>query len=88
MHSIIFSSWTRTLQLLSRYLTEAQVPYVGIDGNCSLKERQKKLVEFESEDTPVLIMTTGTGGVGYVNSQPASFLARVHTDMLITVLQA
>ncbi|ETS04710.1 hypothetical protein M419DRAFT_73008 [Trichoderma reesei RUT C-30] len=62
--SIIFSSWTRTLQLLSRYLTEAQVPYVGIDGNCSLKERQKKLVEFESEDTPVLIMTTGTGGVG------------------------
>ncbi|KAH0491045.1 hypothetical protein TgHK011_002491 [Trichoderma gracile] len=63
--SIIFSCWTRTLQLLSRYLKRHNIPYAFIDGRCSLTERQKKLHEFENEEaTRVLIMTTGTGGFG------------------------
>ncbi|KAL7942560.1 SNF2 family N-terminal domain-containing protein [Trichoderma barbatum] len=63
--SIIFSCWTRTLQLLSRYLDDAKIPYVHIDGSSSLKQRQIKLDQFaKDEETPVLIMTTGTGGFG------------------------
>ncbi|PTB66813.1 hypothetical protein BBK36DRAFT_1116970 [Trichoderma citrinoviride] len=63
--SIIFSCWTRTLQLLSRYLTKNNIPYFLIDGSCSLAERQKKLDQFaDDKETPVLIMTTGTGGFG------------------------
>ncbi|EHK18064.1 uncharacterized protein TRIVIDRAFT_44486, partial [Trichoderma virens Gv29-8] len=63
--SIIFSCWTRTLQLLSRYLDAAKIPYVHIDGSCPLKQRQIKLDTFAKDDeTPVLIMTTGTGGFG------------------------
>ncbi|KAF3076718.1 putative SWI/SNF-related matrix-associated actin-dependent regulator of chromatin [Trichoderma lentiforme] len=64
--SIIFSCWTRTLQLLRKYLDRANIPYLAIDGNCSLKEREHKLAQFENEEEmkPVLIMTTGTGGFG------------------------
>ncbi|KAL7933036.1 SNF2 family N-terminal domain-containing protein [Trichoderma chlorosporum] len=63
--SIIFSCWTRTLELLSRYLDNAKIPYLHIDGTCSLKQRQLKLDQFDKDnETPVLIMTTGTGGIG------------------------
>ncbi|KAL7924430.1 SNF2 family N-terminal domain-containing protein [Trichoderma austrokoningii] len=63
--SIIFSCWTRTLKLLSRYLEEASIQYLCIDGTCSLSQRQKKLEQFEKDDQKrVLIMTTGTGGFG------------------------
>jgi SNF2 family DNA or RNA helicase len=66
--SIIFSCWTRTLKLLSRYLEEANIQYFCIDGTSSLSQRQKKLKQFAKDDqTRVLIMTTGTGGFGSVN---------------------
>lgn len=67
-HSIIFSCWTRTLQLLSKYLNQHHISYVLIDGSCSLTERQTRLDLFaDDKETPVLIMTTGTGGFGCVN---------------------
>ncbi|KAL7786938.1 SNF2 family N-terminal domain-containing protein [Trichoderma afarasin] len=63
--SIIFSCWTRTLQLLRKYLDRANIQYLDIDGNCSLKERKDKLEQFKTDKMkPVLIMTTGTGGFG------------------------
>ncbi|KAL6904139.1 SNF2 family N-terminal domain-containing protein [Trichoderma evansii] len=63
--SIIFSCWTRTLKLLSRYLEEAGIKYLCIDGSCSLSQRQAKLDQFANDDEKrVLIMTTGTGGFG------------------------
>ncbi|KAL6886290.1 SNF2 family N-terminal domain-containing protein [Trichoderma longibrachiatum] len=63
--SIIFSCWTRTLQLLSKYLNQHHISYVLIDGSCSLTERQTRLDLFaDDKETPVLIMTTGTGGFG------------------------
>ncbi|EXL98594.1 SNF2 family N-terminal domain-containing protein [Fusarium oxysporum II5] len=63
--SIIFSCWTRTLYLVSRHLEQAQIPYLQLDGNIPLPQRQATLLKFENEDeTPVLIMTTGTGAFG------------------------
>ncbi|KAI1422037.1 SNF2 family N-terminal domain-containing protein [Xylaria sp. FL1777] len=63
--SIIFSCWTRTLQLLSKHLDKAKIPYLRIDGGCPLAQRQAKLDQFAKEDErPVLIMTTGTGAFG------------------------
>lgn len=67
MNSIIFSCWTRTLYLVSRHLEQAKIPYLQLDGNIPLPQRQATLLKFENEDeTPVLIMTTGTGAFGYV----------------------
>ncbi|EWY90122.1 hypothetical protein FOYG_07737 [Fusarium oxysporum NRRL 32931] len=63
--SIIFSCWTRTLYLVSRHLEQAKIPYLQLDGNIPLPQRQATLLKFENEDeTPVLIMTTGTGAFG------------------------
>ncbi|KAI1012883.1 hypothetical protein LB503_001450 [Fusarium chuoi] len=63
--SIIFSCWTRTLYLISRHLEQAKIPYLQLDGNSPLPQRQATLLKFEKGDeTPVLIMTTGTGAFG------------------------
>ncbi|KAF5982414.1 helicase-like transcription factor [Fusarium coicis] len=63
--SIIFSCWTRTLYLISRHLEQAKIPYLQLDGESPLRQRQATLLKFENEDeTPVLIMTTGTGAFG------------------------
>ena len=65
--SIIFSCWTRTLNLVAKHLEQSDIPYRRIDGNTTLQTRQKNLEEFASGDRePVLIMTTGTGAFGYV----------------------
>ncbi|KAF5633623.1 helicase-like transcription factor [Fusarium sp. NRRL 52700] len=63
--SIIFSCWTRTLYLISRHLEQAKIPYLQLDGDSPLRQRQATLLKFEKGDeTPVLIMTTGTGAFG------------------------
>lgn len=65
--SIIFSSWKKTLQLIATLLSASEIPFVQIDGSLSLPERRKLLANFqESRDIPVLLMTLGTGAVGYV----------------------
>ncbi|KAL6922291.1 hypothetical protein FSST1_006317 [Fusarium sambucinum] len=63
--SIIFSCWTRTLHLIARHLEKAGIPYLQLDGNSPLPQRQVTLDKFENgSETPVLIMTTGTGAFG------------------------
>jgi SNF2 family DNA or RNA helicase len=62
---IIFSCWTRTLNLIERYLKEANICCERIDGECPLTQRQNTLNKFAKDpDLRILIMTTGTGAVG------------------------
>ncbi|KAJ4988673.1 DNA repair and recombination protein rad5c [Stagonosporopsis vannaccii] len=66
--SIIFTCWTRTLDLIQIYLKKEKLTssnFKRIDGDCPTSKREKILEEFErSADLHVLIMTTGTGAVG------------------------
>ncbi|KAL4885939.1 SNF2 family N-terminal domain-containing protein [Aspergillus karnatakaensis] len=65
--SIIFSCWTRTLDLIAKHLRrdDVQIPFRRIDGKTPPAERQRLLDEFDSTGrVPVLIMTTGTGAFG------------------------
>jgi SWI/SNF-related matrix-associated actin-dependent regulator of chromatin subfamily A3 len=68
-HSIIFTCWTRTLDLIQHYLAEASLKlrqFQRIDGDCPTAKREKILDDFaHNTDLRVLIMTTGTGAVGY-----------------------
>jgi SWI/SNF-related matrix-associated actin-dependent regulator of chromatin subfamily A3 len=65
--SIIFSCWTRTLDLVGRHLRQLAIPYERIDGECPLPRRQQILDDFAiNPRIPVLIMTTGVGAFGYV----------------------
>ncbi|RDW57005.1 hypothetical protein BP6252_13923 [Coleophoma cylindrospora] len=64
-NGIVFSCWTRTLELISRYLKAAGIIFERIDGGISLREREQILEAFaDRADLPVLIMTTGTGAYG------------------------
>ncbi|KAB5535361.1 SNF2 family domain-containing protein [Coniochaeta sp. 2T2.1] len=64
--SIIFSCWTRTLDLVEIYLHQNQIPFLRIDGEILLSKRQKILNEFAEPDSRerVMLMTTGTGAFG------------------------
>jgi SNF2 family DNA or RNA helicase len=63
--SIIFSCWTRTLDLIARHLHQRSIPFESIDGGCPLPRRQRILDDFATNPRlPVLIMTTGTGAFG------------------------
>ncbi|KAH6622332.1 SNF2 family N-terminal domain-containing protein [Boeremia exigua] len=69
--SIIFTCWTRTLDLIQLYLKREKLTSKNvqrIDGDYPTNKREKILEEFErSPDLHVLIMTTGTGAVGCVH---------------------
>lgn len=69
--SIIFTCWTRTLDLIQIHLkTSGFAPqnFKRIDGDCPTSRRERILEDFASDDNlRVLIMTTGTGAVGQVS---------------------
>lgn len=63
--SIVFSCWTRTLDLIARHFTEAGILFERIDGRTKPVQRQEILDSFNNSlQIPVLIMTTGTGALG------------------------
>jgi SNF2 family DNA or RNA helicase len=65
--SIIFSCWTRSLDLVAHHLQQQQIAFTRIDGSYTLSQRKKILEIYDSDpDVRVLLMTTGTGAVGYV----------------------
>ena len=81
--SIVFSAWKKTLDLVSKLCDAKAVTYVRIDGTKSAKERLQALDEFANNPAvSTLLMTLGTGAVGYDVWLPYS---RVHT--LTVILQ-
>lgn len=71
--SIIFTCWTKTLDLVQHYLRDAGLSpheFQRIDGECPTVKREKILDDFTHRSSlRVLIMTTGTGAVGSVAFQ-------------------
>lgn len=66
-HSIIFSYWRQSLQQLSTILEKANIRFVVLQGALNLSQRRSVLDQFKNDaDIPVLLMTLGTGAVGYV----------------------
>ncbi|KAF2823688.1 hypothetical protein CC86DRAFT_298367, partial [Ophiobolus disseminans] len=67
---IIFTCWTRTLDLIQHYLKcagldQRQGHFQRIDGECPTSKRERILDDFaHNPHLRVLIMTTGTGAVG------------------------
>ena len=68
-YSLVFSFWTRTLDLIEIHLQQNRIPYLRIDGTTQLNLRQKLLDNFsQKQEYPVLMMTTGTGAFGSVHT--------------------
>ena len=67
--SIVFSYWKKTLDLLELMVENAGIRYVRIDGAITTTERNRIIKQFQEDPgTQVLLMTTGTGAVGYKDS--------------------
>ena len=63
----MFSVWKKVLDLVSAIFTAKEIPFLRIDGSLSLAERRRVLKSFrEDSGIPVLLMTLGTGAVGFV----------------------
>jgi SWI/SNF-related matrix-associated actin-dependent regulator of chromatin subfamily A3 len=66
--SIIFTCWTRTLDLIQHYLRNDGLDsrqFQRIDGECPTAKRERILEDFARDpNLRILIMTTGTGAVG------------------------
>ncbi|RDW85273.1 hypothetical protein BP6252_02863 [Coleophoma cylindrospora] len=72
--SIIFSCWTKSLDLIAKLFSARKISFERIDGSCSVSDRNKTLDIFrKSSAAQILMMTTGTGAVG-LNLAVANFV--------------
>lgn len=63
--SIVFSCWTRSLDLVGIFLKSRNIDFVRIDGSHSLVQRKWILENYQKDPTiKILLMTTGTGAIG------------------------
>lgn len=67
-YSIIFSSWTTSLNLVELHLRRLEIAHMRVDGNVEPSKRESIFDAFrDDENARILLMTTGTGAHGYVN---------------------
>ncbi|MCK5323375.1 MAG: DEAD/DEAH box helicase family protein, partial [Desulfobulbaceae bacterium] len=48
---VVFSHYTRMLDIIEKYLDEAGIPFCGLRGNMSLKQREKMIRRFNTDDS-------------------------------------
>jgi SNF2 family DNA or RNA helicase len=67
-HSVVFSYWTFTLDLIEVLLKEASIPFTRIDGKHSGDQRDEAVHRLETDDTiRVILVSITCGGTGYVS---------------------
>ncbi|KAL6721440.1 hypothetical protein ACLMJK_000543 [Lecanora helva] len=63
--SLVFSTWTTTLNTLERCLSRKKMKSVRIDGSVSLDQRRTAIECFQSDDSvKIMLLTFGSGSVG------------------------
>ncbi len=62
---LIFSQWTRCLDLLGCFLESLQMRFLRLDGQTDIGERQRLIDEFNIDTSiPVFLLSTRAGGMG------------------------
>ena len=67
---LVFSQWTRVLDIIQDYLTYREFPYERLDGSVRAEERFLSISRFQKTDSQtcddefVFLLTTRAGGVG------------------------
>lgn len=62
---LVFSQWTRLLDLLEVLLQDIDLRYLRLDGSTPVKIRQGYIDEFNSDTSiPVFLLSTKAGGLG------------------------
>lgn len=62
---LIFSQWTRCMDLLGCLMESLQMKFLRLDGKTSIPERQNLIDEFNQDSSiPVFLLSTRAGGMG------------------------
>jgi SWI/SNF-related matrix-associated actin-dependent regulator 1 of chromatin subfamily A len=62
---LVFSQWTRLLDLLEVLLNDMGMVFLRLDGSTPIKERQELIDEFNSnQEIAVFLLSTKAGGLG------------------------
>ena len=65
-HSVVFSYWTFTLDLIESLLKQYSISYTRIDGQHSGEKREEAIQKFQTDETVQVILVSITcGGAGY-----------------------
>ncbi len=76
--ALVFSQFTKCLDLLEKALQKAQLAYYRIDGKTSMAQRKKIVEDFQSgvNNVSILLLSLKTGGVG-LNLTRANYVFHV-----------
>lgn len=62
---LIFSQWTRCLDLLGCLMDAMNLRYLRLDGQTTISERQSLIDQYTNDtDIPVFLLSTRAGGMG------------------------
>jgi SNF2 family DNA or RNA helicase len=61
---LIFSQWTRLLDLLEILVNELGMQFLRLDGSTAVSERQHLINTFSTTSIPVFLLSTKAGGLG------------------------
>lgn len=63
---LIFSTWTRILDILGGLIEVLNIPFLRLDGSTKIQERQQLIDDFNAPDSrfPVFLLSTRAGGLG------------------------
>lgn len=65
INSVVFSSWTTTLDMISSTLDKSGIKYVRIDGNVSIKNRVRALQNYQRDRCiRVILLSISCGAEG------------------------
>ena len=77
-HSVlVFSQFTSFLQIVARTLREAKIPFLYLDGNVTLRQREQLVADFQKGKSPIFLISLKAGGVG-LNLTAANYV--IHLD--------
>lgn len=74
--AIVFSEWTRMLDLIEPLLDSRNLPYVRIDGQVSQRERAASVSQFEDDPGTRVLLASNAAATG-LNLQTASIVINV-----------
>ncbi len=83
---ILFSEWTKMLDLIEPTAERLSLPFVRLDGSVPQKKRQALIHEFQNEPACKLFMTTNAGSTG-LNLQAANTIINVDLPWNPAVLE-
>ncbi|KAL0257943.1 hypothetical protein SLS55_007111 [Diplodia seriata] len=78
--SVVFSFWTRSLDMVQRALQISGIDTVRFDGRVSARDRKKALERFRNDpQVRVMLITTSCGAVGYDLIAPFPAASTTHS---------